>query len=123
MSEIYGHLPSFCGHFPDGVQTFSEEDCQHETKGQWYYRQILGSCNFKGGTLLHVMSGHLSCQIEHHLFPDIPSSRYREMSVEVQKICKKYNLPYNTASFTRQYYTVIKKVISHSVPGKQPVLA
>ena len=123
VRNIWASAVIFCGHFPDGVQTFSEEDCQHETKGQWYYRQILGSCNFKGGTLLHVMSGHLSCQIEHHLFPDIPSSRYREMSVEVQKICKKYNLPYNTASFTRQYYTVIKKVISHSVPGKQPVLA
>ena len=47
---------------------------------EWYLRQMLGSANFTGGQLLHVMSGNLGYQIEHHLFPDLPSNRYPEIA-------------------------------------------
>ena len=62
----------FCGHFTRDIYTFSAEACENESRGQWYYRQMLGSSNFTGPTWLHILTGHLSCQIEHHLFPDIP---------------------------------------------------
>ena len=81
----------FCGHFTEDAQTFSEEECENESRGMWYYRQILGSSNFTGGRWLHIMSGHLSYQVEHHLFPDIPAHRYPEMSNRVQALCEKYN--------------------------------
>jgi fatty acid desaturase len=111
----------FCGHFPEGSYTFNEQECENESKGQWYYRQILGSCNFSGGKIMHIMSGHLSYQVEHHLFPDIPSSRYQEMSLKVQEICKKYDIPYNVAPMSQQYISVIKKVLKHSFPARQQV--
>ena len=106
----------FCGHFTEDAQTFSEEECENESRGMWYYRQILGSSNFTGGRWLHIMSGHLSYQVEHHLFPDIPAHRYPEMSNRVQAICEKYNIPYNTGPFGKQYLTVLKRVARYSLP-------
>lgn len=108
----------FCGHFTEQAHTFTEEECENETKGEWYYRQLLGSSNLEGSKLLHVMSGHLSYQIEHHLYPDIPANRYEEMGPKVQAICEKYGLPYNTGPFWKQYGTVLKRVWKYSFPTK-----
>lgn len=104
----------FCGHFTEEAHTFKESECQNETKGQWYYRQILGSSNFTGSKLFHILTGHLSYQIEHHLFPDIPAPRYREMAPAVEQICAKYDIPYNSKSFGHQYLTVLQRVIKYS---------
>ena len=101
----------FCGHFPAGVASFSVEETENETRGQWYLRQMLGSANITGGKLMHVMSGNLSHQIEHHLFPDIPARRYPEMAVEVQEICQRYGLPY------KQLFSVFSKIVRLSFPG------
>ncbi|MGH3434735.1 MAG: fatty acid desaturase family protein, partial [Thermocrispum sp.] len=43
----------FCGHFPADVESFTEEETENETRGQWYLRQILGSANISGGKLFH----------------------------------------------------------------------
>ena len=96
VRNIWAFNIIFCGHFPAGVATFSEEECEDETRGHWYYRQLLGSANITGGKLFHTMSGNLSHQIEHHLFPDLPARRYPEIAVEVQEICERYGLQYNT---------------------------
>ena len=104
----------FCGHFTEHAQTFSAEECQDESRGQWYYRQILGSSNFTGCRGFHVLTGYLSCQIEHHLFPDIPARHYYAMSEEVQALCKRHNIPYNTGSFGAQYWGVLKRVFKYS---------
>lgn len=106
----------FCGHFTAGAETFSEEECENETRGMWYYRQLLGSSNFTGNKWLHIMSGHLSYQIEHHMFPDIPAHRYPEISDQVKTICQKYEIPYNTGSFGNQYLTVLARVARYSLP-------
>ncbi len=107
----------FCGHFPDGTHEFSEEETANETRGEWYYRQLLGSANLTGGKLFHVMSGNLSHQIEHHLFPDIPAHRYAEISVEVQEICERYGLPYNSGPLRKQFGSVVRKICRLALPG------
>ncbi len=93
MRNVWSYLIIFCGHFPDGAMHFTEEEIEDETRAEWYLRQMLGSANFEGGPLLHVMSGNLGFQIEHHLFPDLPSNRYAEISVKVQDICHRYGIP------------------------------
>ena len=114
----------FCGHFTEQAQTFIEAECENETRGQWYYRQLTGSSNFTGGRWLHILSGHLSYQMEHHLFPDIPAHRYAEMAPQVQAICRDLDLPYNTNSFGRQYWSVLKRIVRYSLPSrKQAALA
>ena len=110
----------FCGHFPAGVATFTEEETEDESRGLWYYRQLLGSANITGGRLFHVMSGNLSHQIEHHLFPDLPARRYPELAVEVREICERYGLPYNTGRLSRQLFSVARKICRMALPDRTP---
>jgi fatty acid desaturase len=107
----------FCGHFPEGTQEFSEEETEHETRGQWYHRQLLGSANLSGGPLFHILAGNLSFQIEHHLFPDLPANRYEEISVEVREVCERYGLPYNVGPLHKQFGSVVKKIFRLALPG------
>jgi linoleoyl-CoA desaturase len=109
----------FGGHFPTGVQTFSEEETEDETRGQWYLRQLLGSANITGSRLFHVMTGNLSHQIEHHLFPDLPARRYPAVAGDVKSLCEKYGLPYNTGRLSRQLGSVAAKICRLALPGRR----
>jgi fatty acid desaturase len=120
VRNVWSHAVIFCGHFPDGTETFEEERLEGETKGQWYVRQMLGSANLSGGSLFHIMTGNLSHQIEHHLFPDIPSNRYAEIAPRVREICERYGLPYTSGSLAKQYGTVLRKIARLAFPGGGP---
>jgi NADPH-dependent stearoyl-CoA 9-desaturase len=120
VRNVWSHAVIFCGHFPDGTETFEEERLEGETKGEWYVRQMLGSANLSGGQLFHIMTGNLSHQIEHHLFPDIPSNRYAEIAPRVREICERYGLPYTTGSLAKQYGTVLRKIARLAFPGGGP---
>ncbi len=100
----------FCGHFPDEVLMFPPEAADDQRRGAWYLRQILGSANFEGGPLMHLLSGNLDHQIEHHLFPDLPSNRYPELAPRVREICRRHGIPYHTDSFPRQLASVARKI-------------
>ena len=123
MRNVWSYAIIFCGHFPDGAQVFSEADVDGETRGRWYLRQTLGSCNITGGPLFHVLSGNLSHQIEHHLFPDMPSNRYPEVAPRVEAVCAKYGVPYNKGSFARQLGTTLRTIFRLAVPTRQPAVA
>ncbi|MEV0974515.1 fatty acid desaturase family protein [Microtetraspora glauca] len=114
--NVWAHTVIFCGHFPDEAATFSEEQIEGETRGEWYLRQLLGSCNLTGGPLFHIMTGNLSHQIEHHLFPDLPSNRYAEIAPRVRALCERFGLPYNTGSLLRQTARVWKRVFRLALP-------
>ncbi len=116
MRNLWSSTVIFCGHFTQDAETFSEQECEGESKGHWYLRQMTGSSNFSGGKLVHLLSGHLSYQIEHHVFPDLPAHRYPEISERVQEVCRKHDLPYNTGSFSHQYGTVLKRILAYSLP-------
>ena len=111
IRNVWTWLIIFCGHFPAGVHVFTPEQVEGETRGGWYARQLLGSCNIDGGRLFHVLSGNLSHQIEHHLFPDLPSNRYPEIAPRVRAIAARYGLPYNSGSFGRQIGTTVAKIV------------
>jgi linoleoyl-CoA desaturase len=117
MRNLWSYMIIFCGHFPDGALHFTEEELEDETRAEWYLRQMLGSANFTGSKLLHIMSGNLGFQIEHHLFPDLPSNRYAEISVKVQDLCRRYNIPYTTGPLHRQYGQVIRTIMKLSLPN------
>jgi fatty acid desaturase len=120
VRNIWAFNIIFCGHFPAGVSTFSQEECEDESRGQWYYRQLLGSANITGGRLFHVMTGNLSHQIEHHLYPDLPARRYPEIAVEVREICERYGLAYNTGPLGRQLWSVARKICRMALPDRRP---
>jgi linoleoyl-CoA desaturase len=116
LRNLWTFVIIFCGHFPDGAQYFAAHDIQGETRARWYVRQLLGSCNIDGGQVFHIMSGNLSHQIEHHLFPDMPSNRYPEVAPRVRALCARYALPYNTNSLGRQFGTTMLKICKLSLP-------
>lgn len=116
VRNLWAFTTIFCGHFPDGTVQFTEEETIEETRGEWYYRQLLGSADLTGGKLFHILSGNLGHQIEHHLFPDLPSHRYAEIGVEVREICRRYGLPYNTGPLRKQFGSVVRKIVRLALP-------
>jgi linoleoyl-CoA desaturase len=118
IRNVWSNAVIFCGHFPDGAEKFTKTDMVGESKGQWYLRQMLGSANFENGPVLRFMSGNLCHQIEHHLYPDLPSNRLHEISIRVREICDKYDLPYTTGSFLVQYGKTWRTIAKLSLPDK-----
>jgi NADPH-dependent stearoyl-CoA 9-desaturase len=116
LRNLWAYMVIFCGHFPDGTQTFAADVLDEETKGQWYLRQMLGAANFKAGPLMAFSSGNLCYQIEHHLFPDLPSNRLAEIAARVRPLCEKYDLPYVTGSLARQYLSTLGVIHRLALP-------
>jgi NADPH-dependent stearoyl-CoA 9-desaturase len=117
VRNVWAYSIIFCGHFPDQTYTFSEDEVANETRGGWYVRQLLGAANIDGGPLFHLLAGNLSFQVEHHLFPDVPSSRYAQIAPRVRDICRRYGLPYNTGPLHRQLGTVHRTILRLAFPG------
>jgi NADPH-dependent stearoyl-CoA 9-desaturase len=118
IRNLWSNAVIFCGHFPDGAEKFTKRELESETKGQWYLRQMLGSANFKAGPVLRFASGNLCYQIEHHLYPDMPSNRLADVSVKVRQVCDKYDLPYTTGSLPVQYAKAWRTIAKLSLPNK-----
>ncbi|HEX7479446.1 MAG TPA: acyl-CoA desaturase [Polyangiales bacterium] len=116
LRNVWAFSVIFCGHFPDGVQMFEGVDQRTESRAAWYLRQIRGSANCEGPGWFHVLSGHLSHQIEHHLYPDLPASRYPQIAAQVKAACEKHGVPYNTGSFPKQLAGALRRVLRGALP-------
>jgi len=117
VRNVWAHSVIMCGHFPEGVQTFEKKSIEGETRGEWYLRQMLGSANISGGRAMHIMTGNLSYQIEHHLFPDLPSNRYQEIAPKVQALFDEFGLQYTTGPMPKQVASAWAKVFRLSLPN------
>jgi len=120
VRNIWSNAIIFCGHFPDQTYTFTQKETENETRGGWYVRQLTGAANIEGGPLFHLMSGNLGYQVEHHLYPDMPSSRYGQIAPKVRAICERYGLPYNTGPFLKQWGMVQRTILRLALPGGKP---
>ena len=120
IRNVWSYAIIFCGHFPDQTYTFTQEETDGESRGAWYVRQLIGAANINGSPMFHIMSGNLGYQVEHHLYPDMPSSRYGEIAPRVREICKKYGLPYNTGPFSKQWGKVQRTILRLAFPGGKP---
>ena len=118
--NVWAYAIIFCGHFPDQTYTFSQAEVEDESPGGWYVRQMTGSANIEGGPLFHVASGNLGYQVEHHLFPDLPSTRYAEIAPQIKQICERYGLPYNSGPFGQQLGMVQRTILRLALPGGSP---
>lgn len=118
IRNVWTNAIIFCGHFTEQVHTYTSREVATETRGQWYLRQIQGSGNLEGGKLFHLLTGNLSHQIEHHLFPDLPATHYQAIAPRVREICARYGVHYNTGGFWRQYSGVLARILRYSLPGR-----
>jgi linoleoyl-CoA desaturase len=120
VRNVWSNAIIFCGHFPDQTYVFDEDEVRDEQPGGRYVRQLIGAANIEGGPFFHVMSGNLGYQVEHHLYPDMPSSRYGEIAPRVRDICKRYGLPYNTGPLSKQWGKVQRTILRLALPGGKP---
>jgi NADPH-dependent stearoyl-CoA 9-desaturase len=118
MRNLWAYVVIFCGHFPDGAETFSATVVENESKPDWYLRQMLGTANFHAGPLLAFASGNLCYQIEHHLFPDLPSNRYAQIAIRVRALCEKFSLPYTSGSLLGQYLQTVRTIHKLALPDR-----
>jgi fatty acid desaturase len=117
VRNLWSNSVILCGHFPEGVETFEKKSIEGETRGEWYLRQMLGSANISGSPAMHIMTGNLSHQIEHHLFPDLPSNRYAEIAPKIRDLFDRYGLNYHTAPLPQQVGSAWHKIIRLSLPN------
>ena len=101
-------------HFTEPLQP--EDAIDH--KGRWYLSQLESSVNFKGSRRMSILWGHLNYQIEHHLFPDIPSHRYPDMAKEVKAVCAKHGITYKcNPSWGKAIRNYVKVLWKYSFPN------
>jgi fatty acid desaturase len=117
--NLWAFVIIFCGHFPEGARVYRADEVRDEGRGAWYLRQLHGSANIEGGRAMHLLSGHLSHQIEHHLFPDLPSARYPEMAPRVRELCARYGQAYNTGGLGRQFASVVAALCANALPPRR----
>jgi NADPH-dependent stearoyl-CoA 9-desaturase len=117
VRNLWTHSVIMCGHFPEGVETFEKKSIDGESRGEWYLRQMLGAANITGSPFLHLMTGNLSFQIEHHLFPDLPSNRYQEIAPQIQALFERYGLTYTSGPLPKQVASAWKKVFRLALPN------
>jgi NADPH-dependent stearoyl-CoA 9-desaturase len=120
VRNVWSYSIIFCGHFPDQTYTFTPEEVEDESRGAWYVRQLVGAANIEGSAFFHVASGNLGYQVEHHLFPDMPSTRYAEIAPRVKEICERYGLPYNGGPLSKQLGMVQRSILRLAFPGGKP---
>lgn len=118
IRNVWTNAVIFCGHFPDGAEKFTMKDVATESQAEWYLRQMLGSANIDGGPVMNLMTGNLSFQIEHHMFPDLPSNRYSEISLRVRELCERYDLPYVSGPLWKQYLQSWRTIAVLSLPDR-----
>jgi fatty acid desaturase len=118
LRNVWAYVVICCGHFADGAEKFTPETLENETKAEWYLRQMLGSANFDAGPVMAFMSGNLCYQIEHHLFPDLPSNRYAAIAKRVRALCATYDLPYTTGHLVWQYLLTVRTVFKLALPDR-----
>ena len=117
IRSLWSSAVIFNGHFTEDAETFEMDNTENETRAEWYLRQIRGSSNFTGTDWLHILSGNLSHQIEHHLFPDMPANRYAEVAPKIKALCTEYEINYNEANFFQQFGSVWVRLAKHSLPN------
>ncbi|MBP0455890.1 fatty acid desaturase family protein [Streptomyces montanisoli] len=66
-------------------------------------RQVLTSRNVSGGVFTDVVLGGLNHQIEHHLFPSMPSPNLRRAQPIVRRYCEELGVPYLRTGLIASY--------------------
>ncbi|WP_406502509.1 fatty acid desaturase family protein [Streptomyces sp. NBC_01602] len=82
-------------------------------------RQVLTSRNVRGGRITDVILGGLNYQIEHHLFPSMPSPNLRHAQAIVRRYCEQLEVPYLQTGLIDSYRQTIKSLHHASAPLRQ----
>ncbi|MEV4133913.1 acyl-CoA desaturase [Dactylosporangium sp. NPDC049742] len=79
-------------------------------------KQVLTSRNVRGGVLVDVLLGGLNYQIEHHLFPNMPTPNLRKAQPIVERYCAEIGVPYLSATFVDSYSQALRHLHAAGAP-------
>lgn len=83
-------------------------------------RQVLTSRNIRGGRWVDWLMGGLNLQIEHHLFPSMPSSTLRRAQPIVRDYCAAQGVPYTEAGLLESYGIVVRHLNRVGLGDRDP---
>ena len=78
----------------------------HDTRIDFFRRQVLTSRNIAGGRVASFAMGGLNYQIEHHLFPNMPRPNLRKARPIIQRFCQDSSITYNQVTILRAWAIV-----------------
>jgi len=108
LRDIWVGLVILCGHAGDDVVAYPA-GTRAESKGDYFRMQAQSTNDFELPRSLSWFAGALDHQIEHHLFPDLPPNRVREIAPRVREICERHGVRYQRESMAR----TVKKALAH----------
>lgn len=86
-----------------GMPTLTGDD-----RPDYLRRQVLTSRNVRGGALTDLALGGLNYQIEHHLFPSMPTPNLRRARVIVRAYCSDLGIAYHETGLISSYREALK---------------
>ncbi|GAA2602922.1 acyl-CoA desaturase [Streptomyces roseoviolaceus] len=79
-------------------------------------RQVLTSRNVRGGRLTDIALGGLNHQIEHHLFPSMPSPNLRKARAIVRRYCEDLGVEYVETGLITSYRLALASLHEAGAP-------
>lgn len=122
LAEALANLHSFFiivpNHSGDDVLRFERSVT---SRAEFYYHQVVGSANYTGGSeWKDLLQGYLNYQIEHHLWPNLPASVYREIAPRVREVCERHGVPYRIESLDRRIERMLRLMTGESTMPRLP---
>lgn len=118
LANVYTGITNLCGHVGD-VPYWPPETKAHG-KGEWYKLQVESTMNYEVPLLVSILCGALDRQIEHHLFPRLPTTVLRAIAPDVRAACAAHGVRYKTASWPRTILDMFRHIRRLSSPSAQP---
>ena len=122
LRDVYSAMSIFCGHIGEDVEDYPE-GTKPNGRGGWYEMQCRSTQNFRVPYALSVLCGGLDYQIEHHLFPQLPPERLRQIAPQVEAICDAHGVTYRSGTWPGVIRKALAQVWRLSFPNPTPVPA
>ncbi len=91
----------------------------HPTGDEDYLRkQVLTSRNVRGGWLVDAALGGLNYQIEHHLFPGMPTPNLRKAQPIVEAYCAEIGVSYEQTGLVDSYRQALRHLHEVGAPAR-----
>jgi fatty acid desaturase len=115
LRDVFTSLSILVNHVGRGLATYPEH-AKVTDKSQWYRRQVECTQNLFLPTWLSILTGGLDCHIEHHLFPELPPNRLREIAPSVEAICRRHGVSYLKRPWPRAILSAWGQILRLSAP-------
>jgi len=101
LINVHSFLAIAPNHTADDLYRF---DFHYHGRKEFFATQVLSSANYHcGNDFVDYMAFWLNYQIEHHIFPDLPMLKYREVQPVVKALCERHRIPYRQESMFKRF--------------------